>query len=98
MHIKTWHVELFIYEDGDDTSARAVLHGDSPEHTEGRGLSRRKPMDTDVPEIGDEVAAARALYALAVALLATASDDIEDTWNGPAHLGFTDPVGVQPHT
>ena len=30
MQIKTWHVELFIYEDDDSTSARAVLHSDYP--------------------------------------------------------------------
>ncbi|MGZ4590121.1 MAG: dsRBD fold-containing protein [Actinomycetes bacterium] len=97
MHIKTWHVELFIYEQGDDTSARAVLHADSPEHAEGRGLSRRAPKDVDVPEIGDEVAAARALHALADALLATASDDIEAIRHEPVHLDFAGPVGVQRH-
>ena len=37
MHIKTWHVEIFIDKDEDDTSARAVLHADSPGHPEGLG-------------------------------------------------------------
>jgi hypothetical protein len=95
VHIKTWHVELFIYEGDDDTSARAVLHGDSPAHPEGRGLARRAPSDAEVPEIGDEVAAARALHALADALLATASDDIEAIRHETVHLDFTGPVGVR---
>lgn len=38
---------------------------------------RRNPSDVDVPEIGDEVAAARALRRLADRLLGVASDDIE---------------------
>jgi hypothetical protein len=98
MHIKTWHVELFLYENGNDTSARAVLHGDSLQHPEGRGLSRRAPTDAEVPEIGDEVAAARALHALADALLATATNDIEAIRHEPAHLGFAGPVGVASHS
>lgn len=97
MNIKTWHVELFIYEDGDDTAARAVLHADSRKHPEGRGVARRAPKDNDIPEIGDEVAAARALHALADALLETASDDIEAVVHEPVHLGFTGPVSVD-HT
>jgi len=78
MHIRTWHVELFLYEEDDVTSARAVLHTESPEHLEGRGHARRNPSDPVVNEIGDEVAAARALHELATTLLATAAADIAD--------------------
>ena len=90
MHIKTWHVELFIYEDGDETSARAVLHSDSVRHPEGTGRTHRSPGDAVVPEIGDEVAAARALRALADTLLGVAALDIEDIEHQPAHLTFED--------
>ncbi len=76
MHVKTWHVELFVYEEQDSTSARAVLHTEAPQHKEGRGESRRAPAHEGVPEIRDEVAAARALHALADALLETAADDL----------------------
>jgi len=36
-----------------------------------------RPADPDVPEIGEELAAARALHDLAEHLLRTAQDDIE---------------------
>lgn len=88
MHIKTWHVEMFIYEDEDDTSARAVLHADSPGHPEGFGHARRSPTDVTVPGIGDEVAAARALHALADAVLDAAAHDIEAIEHRAVHLTF----------
>jgi hypothetical protein len=95
MHIKTWHVELFLDEEGDRTVARAVLHTQAPTHLEGHGATVRNPVDRDVPEIGDEVAAARALHALADVLLATAASDIEAIEKKPAvHLSFEAPVGA----
>ena len=92
MHIKTWHVEIFIYEDDDDTTtARAVLHSSAPGHPEGIGRTRRSPDDTSVPEIGDEVATARALHHLADALLGVASEDIEAIEHRSVHLTHDDP-------
>jgi hypothetical protein len=91
MRIKTWHVELFLDEDGDNTVARAVLHTGLSSHLEGRGVTRRAPDDTDIPEIGDEVAAARALHALADELLRTAAGDIAELEHAPVRLGFDDP-------
>jgi hypothetical protein len=76
MHIRTWHVEVFVYEDESDTTARAILHTESPTHLDGTGSARKSPDDAAVPEIGDEVAVARALSALAEKLLATAAGDI----------------------
>jgi hypothetical protein len=86
MYIKTWHVELFIYEDDDSTSARAVLHTELPEHLEGHGQAIRAPHDAAVPEIGGEVAAARALHNLADALLTTAAGDIAEIEHRPVNL------------
>jgi hypothetical protein len=94
VHIRTWHVELFIHEDDDETTARAVLHGDSPHHPEGSGLARRAPSDRPVPEIGDEVAAARALHALADSLLRIASDDISAFDDRPVHVDLRGPSRV----
>ena len=88
MRIKTWHVEIFIDEDGDDTSARAVLHADSPSHPEGLGHAQCSRTDATVPEIGDEVAAARALHALADAMLDAAAHDIEAIEHRAVHLSF----------
>ena len=95
MHIKTWHVDLFVDEEGERTVARAVLHTEAPLHLEGRGETVRNPADRDVPEIGDEVAAARALHDLADALLATAAGDISAVeQRPPVHLGFDAPAGA----
>ena len=41
------------------------------------GLARLNPADRDVPEIGDEIAAARALSELGHLLLSAAADDLE---------------------
>ena len=91
MQIKTWHVEVFIDEDADRTSARAVLHTGLPTHVQGRGVTRRSPDDVDVPEIGDEVAVARALHELADRLLGTAARDIGAIEDGPVRLSFDEP-------
>jgi hypothetical protein len=95
MYTKTWHVEVFISEDGDDTAARAVLHGDSATtRPEGFGRSRRAPSDTSVPEVGDEIAAARALHALADRLLAIGARDIEAIEHQPVRLNMSGPAAV----
>lgn len=77
MRAKQWHVEVFVSEEGDVTKARAVLFGDSPNRVTGEGFTRRNPHDPVVPEIGDEVAVARALEALSRQLVAVASVDID---------------------
>lgn len=92
MRIKTWHVELFLDEEGDRTVARAVLHTGLKTHLEGRGITLRSPDDFDIPEIGDEVAAARALHELADELLRTAAGDIEAIEEAPVHLSFETPA------
>lgn len=79
MHAKQWRVDIFISEDGSVTRARAVLAADSPRHLSVNAVARRNPHDPSVPEIGDEVAASRALDALSRALLAVASRDIDDS-------------------
>ncbi len=75
-HVREWHVRVSIFESGDDTSANVVLLTDAPSHLTARGESHRSPGDVSVPEIGDEVAVARALRHLADQLLATAMEDI----------------------
>jgi len=78
MHTETWHVDLFLAESGKDTTARAVLHGSSAAtQPVGTGRARRAAGDPSVPEIGQEVAAARALHALSHELLRLAEHDIE---------------------
>jgi hypothetical protein len=77
MHVKTWHVDVFVSEDDDATYARAVLSGDRPGVMAGTGMTRRNPRDPAVPEIGDEVAVARALGSLSAQLMHVAEADIQ---------------------
>ena len=65
-----------MFESGDQTSAHVVLRTDSPTHLEATGTARRRPGDPDVPEIGDEIAVARALRRLADVLTGTATEDL----------------------
>jgi hypothetical protein len=75
--LKTWRVEIDVFESGGDTTAHAVLvAGAEPEGVAARGTAHRNPQDSHVPRIGDEVAVARALRLLADRLLGMASDDI----------------------
>ncbi len=76
-HVKNWRVDLYLFEQDAATMAHAVLHTDAPTALDSRGEAHRNPGDADVPEIGDEVAAARALRRLADRLLGVASSDIE---------------------
>ncbi|WP_328379274.1 DUF1876 domain-containing protein [Streptomyces sp. NBC_01020] len=88
MEAKQWTAQISLTEDGDETRARAVLTTqdswrDDTAHVVGRGVARRNPIDRPIPEIGDELAASRALEDLAVRLHDVASDDIVDL-AGPA--------------
>jgi hypothetical protein len=73
--VRTWHVELTMFDLDGETTAHAMLVGQAPE-LDSLGSAHRHSGDADVPEIGDEVAAARALRLLANRLLGQASEDI----------------------
>jgi hypothetical protein len=82
---KHWDIAVEIDEHDGRTRAVARLRTDSDEFT-GIGLARLSPHDRDVPEIGDELAAARALSELSHQLLDTAAGDIEQITHQPARL------------
>jgi hypothetical protein len=84
--VKQWSVSIDIDEHDGRTRARARLHTRVGGRLTGVGLARLSPEDDDVPEIGDEVAVARALADLSARLLHTAADDIEDLTGEPAQL------------
>ena len=84
MQAKTWHVEIHLTEDGTQTQAEAVLRTDAGTELSRVGVARRSPRDPDVPEIGDELAACRALNALTHALFDAALMDVEDNVRGDA--------------
>lgn len=85
---KRWHVEIFLDEHDDErrTRAEARLQTGDNTHLIGVGTAHRNPTDVEVPEIGDEVAAARALFALGHELLLAAAVDIEAVAREKARL------------
>jgi hypothetical protein len=73
---RVWTVEIAFTEDEDRTRADAYLRAGERELT-GWGRSRRNPSDPDVPVVGEELAASRALSDLAHRLVSEALDIIE---------------------
>jgi hypothetical protein len=85
LHTRKWRAEVFLFEQDGQTRADVVLEtGDSTLH--GYGEARCHSGETDVPEIGDELAVARALADLGRKLSSTAADDLEGIGRGPVHL------------
>ena len=84
--VKQWTVTIDIDEHDGHTRAVARLHDRDTERLTGVGLARLDPADRDVPEIGDEIAAARALSDLSHRLLQTATEDVEQSTGMPARL------------
>ncbi|GAA3024533.1 hypothetical protein GCM10010448_02910 [Streptomyces glomeratus] len=74
---KEWSLRLYLSEHDPATTARVVLDtGDNL--MESCAAAHRNPYDPEVPEIGDELAAGRALVALGRKLLRAAAGDIEE--------------------
>jgi Domain of unknown function (DUF1876) len=76
----SWTVEIIFSEDEDKTRADATLNGSS-DCLQGWGRARRNPLDPEMPAVGEEIAAARALSDLAHHLLEQAAHRIE-SWEG----------------
>ncbi|HEU4425145.1 MAG TPA: DUF1876 domain-containing protein [Pilimelia sp.] len=85
---KQWTVTIDIGEHDDERRTHALARLHTPDRTElrGEGVARRNPADREVPEIGDELAAARALSDLAHRLLEAAAGDIEQLTHGRVRL------------
>lgn len=83
---KSWNVQIDIGEHEGMTRATAHLRTGDRTALTGTGTARLNPADPDVPEIGDELAAARALSQLAHALLEAAADDISGVLHKPVEL------------
>ncbi|KOV49924.1 hypothetical protein ADL00_45075 [Streptomyces sp. AS58] len=72
-----WKVRPHAFEDDVGTTrARVVLDSGTTELT-GQGATHCHPADMNLPEIGDELAAGRAMEDLALLLRSTAERDIE---------------------
>lgn len=74
-HTTEWKVRLFLFEEDRTTKARLELDTGTTKVT-GHGTARCNPQDSDVPEIGDELAAARAMEDLALQMKRAAYGDI----------------------
>lgn len=85
-HTKIWHVDVYIGEHDGRTHAEARLRPSDAVSLTAKGEARLNPKDADVPEIGDELAVARALADLSHRLLDSAADDIEGATHKPVHL------------
>lgn len=84
-HETDWGVVIHLSEDRTRTIAYATLGNGGPELT-GHGEAHRSPYDSDVPRIGDELAAGRALMDLGQKLLRVTEDDIGALEGHPVHL------------
>lgn len=80
--MKRWNVAIAVTEESDGDSVRTVAEAELSTNEwanlRGHGEARKNPTDVDVPEIGDELAVARALDDLAHKLRRVAADDIVD--------------------
>ncbi|GAA0709297.1 DUF1876 domain-containing protein [Dactylosporangium roseum] len=83
---KHWTVDIAISEDNGRTFAEVRLDADDDTQLTGKGEARLNPADEDIPEIGDELAVARALSDLGHRLLLTAAADIEAVSDQPVRL------------
>ena len=87
---KQWSITVDIDEQEDTTLAHVSLRTPAGHDVTGVGQAQRNPMDPSVPEIGDELAVARALRNLAERLLHTTEKDISGRhWRAgaPAPVG-----------
>lgn len=83
MSTKTWTILVTLDEGEDDTHADAVLNMGDKFEMRAHGFARKNPRDEAVPQVGDELAAARALSGLAHDLLDMASREIEQHTHQP---------------
>jgi Domain of unknown function (DUF1876) len=81
-----WHIEIDFDEDETHTHATVRAERGGGETVTTLGDAYRNPKDSSQPMIGEEIAAARALFALGAELLQRASSRIEQTTHQPVHL------------
>ncbi|NJC73310.1 DUF1876 domain-containing protein [Planosporangium thailandense] len=83
---KRWTIEVLVDEEGGRTYAEACLQSGADTRLVGIGRAKLNPSDRDIPEIGDELAAARALCDLGQRLLVSAARDIQAVTHEPVRL------------
>ena len=83
---KHWSITVDIDEEENTTLAHASLRTPAGQDVTGVGKAERNPLDPSVPEIGDELAVARALRNLAERLLHATEKDITSVTGEPSHV------------
>ncbi|WP_072691636.1 DUF1876 domain-containing protein [Rhodococcus marinonascens] len=91
MNEKKWSVDIVIEEHdseegGSKTRAQARLRTSDTDTLVGIGRARRNPNDPEIPEVGDELATARALADLSHQLIEATVSDLEAATHGRVHL------------
>lgn len=86
--VKQWTVDVYIseHEQQRRTYAEARLRSGDTAELRGSGVARRNPRDLEIPEIGDELAVARALEDLSRRLREVTAGDIEEVTHQPVEL------------
>jgi hypothetical protein len=82
---QTAEIEMSFEEDSDHTEARASIELRGARFT-GFGRARRNPTDPNLPMVGEELAAARALSDLSHKLVEAAAEAISEREGRPAHV------------
>lgn len=82
----TWDVRITLVESGGSTTAEATVMNGPPDALRAVGHARKSPGDPEVPLIGDELAAGRALRRLADRLLAVAEQDVSAAVGHQVHV------------
>ena len=82
---RAWTITIEFTEDEDNTRADALLKTGMLEFR-ASGRARRSPTDPEVPLVGEEIAAARAMHDLGGVLLERAAYVIESWERRPVHL------------
>lgn len=89
-HTAEWKVRLYLFEEDRTTRARLDLDTGTTKLT-GHGTARCNPQDSDVPEIGDELAVSRAMEDMAQQLKRTAYGDMGAVGAGAGPQGSLKP-------
>ncbi|WP_189110247.1 DUF1876 domain-containing protein [Streptomyces camponoticapitis] len=80
-----WHVELQFTEEGNRTTAAALVRLADGSELRGRGYALRHPTDPEQLRVGEEIAGSRALADLASQLLQKAHAEIDETTGRHSH-------------
>ena len=81
-----WPVDITLHAEDRETRADAHMTRNDGIKVSGQGIARRNPEDRRVTEIGEQIAAARALSDLAHKLLSAAAGEIESITHEQARL------------